>query len=59
MSNYRTSFWNSMPVVTKNLLIINVLMWFASIVLRSRGIDLTEYLGLHFWLRATSTQPSC
>ena len=39
-----------MPVVTKNLLIINVLMWFASIVLRSRGIDLTEYLGLHFWL---------
>ena len=50
MSNYRTSFWNSMPVVTKNLLIINVLMWFASIVLRSRGIDLTEYLGLHFWL---------
>ena len=23
MSNYRTSFWNSMPVVTKNLLIIN------------------------------------
>ena len=50
MSNYRTSFWNSMPVVTKNLLIINVLMWFASIVLRGRGIDLTEYLGLHFWL---------
>ena len=50
MSNYRTSFWNSIPVVTKNLLIINVLVWFATIVLRSRGLDLTEYLGLHFWL---------
>lgn len=50
MGNYRTSFWNSIPVVTKNLLIINVLMWFATIVLKGRGLDLTEYLGLHFWL---------
>lgn len=50
MGNYRGSFWNAIPVVTKNLLIINVLVWFAAIVLRGRGIDLAEYLGLHFWL---------
>lgn len=51
MTYNRGSIFNGMPPVTKNLLIINVLMWLATMVLGSRGIvDLTQYLGLHFWL---------
>ncbi len=38
-----------MPV-TKHLLIINVLMWLATIVFQRAGIiDLERWLGLHFW----------
>lgn len=36
------------PVVTKNLIIINVLVWVASLVLPRVGVDLTSWLGLHF-----------
>lgn len=40
----------SIPPVTKHLIIINAILWFASMLLGSRGIvDLTNYLGLHFW----------
>lgn len=46
----RGSFLTSIPVVTKNLLIINVLLWLATFVLKDKGlVDLTQYLGLHFW----------
>ena len=42
---------NNLPTITKNLLIINVLMYLATVVLQSRfGIDLADYLGLHFFL---------
>ncbi len=44
--------WNkpSIPPVTKHLMIINSLMWIATMLLGARGIvDLTHYLGLHFW----------
>lgn len=41
---------NIMPPVTKNLLIINLLFFFATIVGELRGIDLADYLGLHFFL---------
>ncbi|OUO54598.1 rhomboid family intramembrane serine protease [Parabacteroides sp. An277] len=41
-------FLSGIPVVTKNLIIINVLMWVASLVLPRVGIDLTSWLGLHF-----------
>lgn len=38
-----------MPTVTKNLLIINVIIWLAQFVLLGRiGIDLTKQFGLHF-----------
>lgn len=46
---YRNSFFSSIPAVTKNLLIINVLMWVATIVMLKQGVDLTTWLGLHFW----------
>ncbi len=39
-----------MPTVTKNLIIINVLMFLATIVAQSYNIDLASFLGLHFFL---------
>ena len=41
---------SSIPPITKNLLIINVLCFFASIAFASHGIDLDELFGLHFFL---------
>ncbi|MCQ2344408.1 MAG: rhomboid family intramembrane serine protease [Paludibacteraceae bacterium] len=38
------------PPATLNLLIITILVWLASIAFPARfGIDLTRYLGLHYW----------
>lgn len=39
-----------MPTVTKNLIIINVLVFFGTLVAQRYGIDLSNYLGLHFFL---------
>ncbi len=41
---------NNLPPVTKNLLIVNVLCFLGMIVLRKYGIDLAEYVGLHFFM---------
>jgi len=41
---------NAIPPITKNLLIINVLCFFACIVFASYGIDLDQMFGLHFFL---------
>lgn len=49
MMNGRGSFLGSIPTVTKNLLIINVLMLIATSVFRTKGIDLNEWIGLHYW----------
>ena len=38
------------PPVTRNLIIINILMFFAQYVFERYGIDLTSLLGLHFVL---------
>ncbi len=40
----------SIPEVVKNLLIINFLMFFATMVMESRGVDLSDVLGLHYFL---------
>ncbi len=37
------------PPITKNLLLINVLMYFAAVLLGNSGIDLNNLLGLHFF----------
>ena len=42
-----------MPTVTKNLIIINVLVFFGTIVAQRYGLDLTNYLGLHFSSQVT------
>lgn len=39
-----------MPPVTKNLLIINILFFLASIALPGHGIDLENMMGLHYFL---------
>ena len=41
---------NSIPTMTKNLLIVNFLAFVATWVLELRGIDLTSMLGLHFFM---------
>lgn len=37
------------PVITKNLLIINVICFLATLVLGNRGIDFNDIFGLHYW----------
>ena len=46
LTNYR---FQILPPVVKNLLIINVLLWLATLVLKGSpfSIDLTQTLGLH------------
>ena len=39
-----------LPKVTKNIIIINVLLFLGTIVAKSYNIDLNDYLGLHFFL---------
>lgn len=41
---------NNLPTVTKNLLIINVLFFLGTMVAQKNGIQLSQYLGLHFFL---------
>ena len=49
MFQERRNFLDTIPPVTKNLIIINLLMWLATIVLKkSLQIDLIDYLGLHY-----------
>lgn len=47
------AYFNSIPPVTKNLLIINVLMWFATIVIGTDPMTgeyrLVEWMGLHLF----------
>ena len=49
MNNFRSSIGGMLPTVTKNLLIINGIIWLAQFVLLRRSeIDLTQFFGLHF-----------
>ncbi len=50
MNQYRSSFLDSIPPVVKNLIIINLLIWLASITLpKMAGVDINYWLGLHYW----------
>lgn len=44
---YKTSSFSALPEVIKNLLIINALLFFATISLENYGINLTQIFGLH------------
>jgi len=41
--------FKNIPPVVKNLLIINGLFYLATLLLKSQGIDLTEFFGLHYF----------
>jgi len=47
MQNLKSGF-NSIPVVVKNLIIINAIMLFITFVLEQKGINLRNTLGLHY-----------
>jgi membrane associated rhomboid family serine protease len=49
-NQYRPGGFGHLPVVTKNIVIINVILFVATMVAQTRGIDLTKYLGLHYHL---------
>lgn len=49
MTDFRPGRFNILPPVVKNLIIINALMVFIQFVLGRMGIDLADYLGLHYW----------
>ena len=43
------SFLNNIPQVTKNLLLLNVMLYIVSLFLASNGLDLGQYLGAHYF----------
>jgi len=49
MNNYRPSLWSSIPPVTKNLIMINAILFLATVVVRRWGFDLNDVLGMHYW----------
>lgn len=49
MNEFRPGRFQILPPIVKNLIIINSIMVFAQYVLGKFGIDLSDYLGLHYW----------
>ncbi len=49
MQNSRNSFLSNIPPVTLNLLMVNIVVFVAQIVMPRIGINLEDYLGLHYW----------
>jgi len=49
MTDFRTGGFQQLPLVVKNLLIINILVFALRYVLSLQGIDLDNSLGLHYW----------
>ena len=46
----QTSVWNRWaPPATRNLIVINILLWLASLALLRHGIDLDSLFGLHYF----------
>lgn len=55
-NQYRPGGFGGLPVVTKNIIIINVIMFVLTQIFMSKGINLTDYFGLHHHL-APSFKP--
>lgn len=50
LNNGRSSFLSNIPPVTKNLLIINFIIWLAMLIVPSKlGFDAIAYGGLHYF----------
>lgn len=46
-NQYRPGSFGHMPMVTKNLVIINAMMFALTFIMQQRGINLTDFFGLH------------
>ncbi|MFN5784411.1 MAG: rhomboid family intramembrane serine protease, partial [Flavobacteriia bacterium] len=42
------SFLNHLPQVTKNILLLNIMMFIITLILESKGIQITGQLGAHY-----------
>lgn len=42
--------FRNIPIITKNLLVVNLLVYLAGVVLELRGVDLAAWGGLHFFM---------
>lgn len=49
MNQNKEGIFGSVPPVTLNLIILNVLFWLAQVVFANKGIDISSYLGLHYF----------
>lgn len=49
MTPFSPGRFNILPPIVKNLIIINSLIVLLQFVLAKFGIDLADYLGLHYW----------
>lgn len=49
MTDFRPGHFQVLPIVVKNLIIINVLVVLVQFALGRFGINLADYLGLHYW----------
>ena len=49
-NEYRPGGFGYLPVVTKNIIIINVILFIFKWLLEKRGVNLDDYLGLHHHL---------
>ncbi len=49
MYSQRNNFLQQIPSVTRNLIIINVLVWLASLILPKVGINLVDLCSLHYF----------
>lgn len=49
MAEFRPGRFQTLPPVIKNIIIINVIMVLIQYILGKHGIDLADYLGLHYW----------
>ena len=45
----RNGFLSNITPAVRHLLIINVVVWAASIIFKQQGLDLSRYLGLHYF----------
>lgn len=49
MDSSSGNFLNRIPPVTRNLIIINVIVWLAEVIPARFGMRLIDILGLHYW----------
>ncbi|HTN18206.1 MAG TPA: rhomboid family intramembrane serine protease [Chitinophagaceae bacterium] len=49
MTEFRPQRFQVLPTVVKNLIIINAIMLLLDSVMEKYGINLADYLGLHYW----------